>query len=205
MWVNNFRSVLADSFQGEYTFDLNKIAVGPTFGYDLITDYIYFDTDTLPAQNKGNVVLMSPGLKFRFNFLRNFTFDGNAIYTMMGSETDSVIAIPEIFAYARLYYRNIFFSGNLEAFAGVDVIYKSAYYGNAYDPVTQQFYLQNNTLVEGVPVANFFLNFKIKRANMFAKMNNITQMITGEGYLVAPLYRGLPPTFDFGVTFWFFD
>jgi len=85
------------------------------------------------------------------------------------------------------------------------MIYKSAYYGNAYDPVTQQYYLQNHTLVEGVPVVNLFLNFKIRRANLFAKMNNITEMITGEGYFVAPLYRGLPPVFDFGVTFWFFD
>ena len=115
------------------------------------------------------------------------------------------MAIPEIFVYSRLYYRNRFFSGNLEAFIGFDVNYKSAYFGNAYDPVTQQYYMQNQTLVEGVPVANLFLNFKIKRANLFLKMNNLTQMITGEGYMVAPLYRGLMPTTDFGLTFWFFD
>jgi len=205
-WANNFRPVLGDSFKGEYSFNFkDKIIFTPTFKYDLVTDYIYFDKDTLPAQEPAPLSILTPGLKFKFEFLKHFGFDGNVIYTMLSPEADSVMAMPEIFIYTRLYYRNTFFSGNLESFIGLDLNFKSAYFGQAYDPVTQQFYLQDHTLVEGVPVANLFLNFKIKRANFFIKMNNLTQMITDEGYLVAPLYRGLPPTTDFGITFWFFD
>jgi hypothetical protein len=204
-WTNNFRPINSYSFQGEYALSLKRIVITPTIGYSEIENFIYFDRDTVPGQNLGNISIMSPGLKFKFEFLKRFVFDGNVVYTPQENLADSVIAIPEIFVYSRLYYRNIFFNGNLESFIGLDLNYKSAYYGNAYDPVTQQFYLQNHTLTDGFPVVNLFLNFKIRRANLFAKMNNLVQMVRGEGYIVAPLYRGLPPIFDFGVTFWFFD
>jgi len=88
---------------------------------------------------------------------------------------------------------------------GLSYNYKEGYYGYNYHPVVQHYYLQSHTLVEGVPMVNAYFNFKIRRASLMLKFNNLRDWLTGKGYFVAPQYIGLPATFDFGFTWWFFD
>ena len=36
-------------------------------------------------------------------------------------------------------------------------------------------------------------------------MNNLRAFASQKGYMVAPLYPGVLPNVDFGLTWWFFD
>jgi len=204
-WKNHFQSISADNVRVKYMFAAGPVIIGPTLAYDRVQDYIYFDENKLPAQALGKAGILSPGLDFKVKFLRHFEFEAEAIYTTIDGEAAFAFQIPEYFINSRLFYSNIFFGGNLEITTGLDVNYKSAYYGYAYDPVVQQFYLQNETLVEGAPVATYFIDFKINKASLYLKMNNLRAYATQKGYLVAPLYPGLSPNIDFGLTWWFFD
>lgn len=204
-WINHFQSISADNVRVKYMFTVGPVMIAPTLAYDKVKDYVYFDENKLPAQALGQAKILSPGLDFKLEFLKHFMFEAEAIYTTVDGEASFAFQIPELFINSRLFYTNIFYKGNLEITTGVDVNYKSAYYGYAYDPVVQQFYLQNDTLVEGSPVATYFIDFKINKVSLYLKMNNLRAFASQKGYMVAPLYPGVLPNVDFGLTWWFFD
>lgn len=204
-WINHFQSISADNVRIKYIFAVGPVMITPMLAYDRVKDYVYFDENKLPAQALSQARILSPGLDFKLKFLRHFSFESEAIYTTVEGEASFAFQIPELFINSRFFYSNVFYSGNLEITTGLDVNYKSAYYGYAYDPVVQQFYLQNDTRVEGSPVATYFIDFKINKVSLYLKMNNLRASIIQKGYMVAPLYPGLSTNVDFGLTWWFFD
>jgi len=204
-WINNFSSSSVDNIRAKYYFSYGPAVVAPTIGYDLILDYIFFDENRLPAQVQGEASILSPGLELRVNFFKRFQLDGNVIYSIVSREGGYAFQIPKLFVNTRLFYNNFFFNKNLELNTGIDVNYKSAYFGYNYMPEVQQFYLQNEVLTEGEPIITLFVNFKINRVRFTLKMDNLKAFVSDKGYMIAPLYTGTPPRFDFGLTWWFFD
>jgi len=205
-WINDFRNVFAQTLRARLLFEVGPAFLSPTFRYDKIKDFIYFNEKKLPAQASNKLYITSPGFRFQIRFLKHFTYEGNVVYTIIEGDTTTVKQIPEWFISSRVYYNNIFFKGNLELNTGVDVHYKSAYYGDDFAPDVQQFFIQKSTITGDFPVVSFFLDFKINRVNFIVKFSNLwTNFSKSKGYLVAPLYPGLPQLFDFGFNWRFFD
>ncbi len=206
LWINEFSSVFAQTFRGRLMFQLGPAFLSPTIRYDKIKDFIYFNEQQVPAQSKDILYITSPGFQFKIGFLKHFTYEGSAVYTSIEGDTTLLKQIPEWFINSRIYYNNIFFDRNLEINVGFDVHYKSPYFGDDFKPDVQQYFLQRHTVVGDFPIVTFFFDFKINRANLYIKMGNIWTMVSQtEGYLVAPDYPGLPPIFDFGFNWRFFD
>lgn len=204
-WINNFGSVFAQTFRGRLLFEIGPAFISPSFRYDKIKDFIYFAEDKMPAQASNKLYITSPGLQFQIRFLKHFKYEGNVVYTIVEGDT-AVKQIPEWFINSRVFYNNIFFQRNLEINIGFDVHYKSPYYGDDFAPDVQQFFIQKHTIVGDFPVVTFFLDFKINRANFILRFNNLWPNFSkSKGYLVAPLYPGLPQLFDFGFNWRFYD
>ena len=72
-------------------------------------------------------------------------------------------------------------------------------------PVTQQFFVQNDFLVQGYPVVDLFLNADIKTVNVFLKMSHANYELTEPVYFVTPYYPGMRRSFVFGLIWRFFD
>ena len=204
-WINNFRNVFAQTFRGRLLFEIGPAFISPTIRYDKIKDFIYFNEDKKPAQASKKLYITSPGIQFEIRFLKHFKFEGSAVYSIV--EGDSAVKqVPEWFVNSRVFYNNIFFQRNLELNTGFDVHYKSPYYGDDFSPDVQQFSVQRHTVTGDFPVVTFFLDFKINRANFILRLNNIWPNFSkSKGYLVAPLYTGLPQLFDFGFNWRFYD
>ena len=88
---------------------------------------------------------------------------------------------------------------------GFDIHWQSAYFAKDYDPVTQQFYLQNDFEIPSYLLADLFVSFKVKRIRWFFKMTNVLQNVEADGYFTTPYYTGQKRTLDFGVNWMFFD
>ncbi len=205
-WINNFGSVFSQTFRGRLMFQLGPAFLSPTFRYDKIKDFIYFNEQKVPAQATEKLYITSPGFQFRFGFLKHFTYEANVVYSKIEGDTTLLKQIPNWFINSRAYYNNIFFDRNLEINVGLDVHYKAPYFGDDFAPDVQQFFLQRETVVGDYPIVTFFFDFKINRANLYVKMGNLWTMVSRiEGYQVAPDYPGLPPIFDFGFNWRFFD
>ena len=104
-----------------------------------------------------------------------------------------------------LYYKDKFFKV-LHAQIGVSVRYHTAYYGNTYMPATGAFHLQDAHLIGNYPEMNVYLNFHLKRMRFYVQYANWNSSLFGRSnYFSMPYYPQNPATFQFGLSWTFYD
>jgi hypothetical protein len=213
LWNNNFRPVKSTQINGYLHYNSRVIKISPGLTFTTLTDYVYFKYNdqtgdpqkVLPVQSGGTQVIASPELRISLTMMRHLTLSAQGIYTNVLQNDDEAISLPEYFVNGQLSYANIFFHGNMDMQAGVELHYKSAYNAMGYDPVIQQFYRQDNYTVKDFPIIDVFFNMKIKSGRVFIKYNNIMQAFAGYGYLTTPYYPGQRNVIDFGFDLLFYD
>ncbi len=216
-WSNTFSSVNATQFNGYLHYNSKVLRLSPGLTFTRLGNYIFFKEDTvsdgqrvLPMQSPGQQVIFSPEFRFSITFMRHINLSSQIIYSKLLDNPDDAIQIPDLFINAQLSYENIFFNGNLDMHAGVEVHYKSSYYPLAYDVPVQQFYVQQR-ITEGAlkvpefPIIDVFFNARIKRGKIFFKYHNLLQAFTEQGYMPTPRYPGQRNIIDFGFDWSFYD
>ncbi|WP_276373814.1 putative porin [Chryseolinea sp. H1M3-3] len=216
-WTNAFSNVNATEINGYLHYNSKILKVSPGLSFTRLGNYIFFKEDAisdgqrvLPIQSSGQQVIVSPELKFSFTFMRHINLSSQIIYSKVLDNPDNAIQLPDLFINAQLSYENIFFNGNLDMHAGVDVHYKSSYYPLAYDVPIQQFYVQQQITGEAIkvpefPIVDIFFSARIKRGRIFFKYHNLMQAFTKQGYMLTPGYPGQRNIIDFGFDWSFYD
>ncbi|MEN8247902.1 MAG: putative porin [Bacteroidota bacterium] len=209
-WINDFKNIKTIQVDGGYTQKFGRSFIRPKMNFTTITDYIYFDTEARPAQTDGTTTILRPGLNFGINFFNHFHIAGNAEYALVSGANTDALPIPDLMLNVNLFYHRMLFDDNLELQVGLDAHWKSNYYAPDYRVSTHQFFIQNEFLIPAFPVVDSYLNIKMGRAYVFAKMNNLVQVATtlgysDIGYFAGPNYIGKRPLFDFGFYWMFFD
>lgn len=212
-WENDFSNIESSQLNGYIHYRSSVLSLSPGVTFTRLRNYIYFDkvsdVDTvqqvLPFQSRGNQIITAPEARVALTFFRHITLSNRAIYTVFIENAGEAIRVPDLFLNTQLAYANIFFDGNLDMHAGVDLHWKSRYFAPGYDPVIQQFYNQDEFASPDFPLVDLFFNAKIKRARVFFKYNNIMQIFRQTGYLPTPYYPGQRNIFDFGFDWSFYD
>ncbi|MBY0433687.1 MAG: putative porin [Cyclobacteriaceae bacterium] len=194
-------------------YGLGPIKLQAGGSYTSQRDYIYFreristteKQRVLPYQSSGNQTFVSPEVRAEVRFLKHVYFRPQIIYTKFINNADSALRIPQVFSNFQLAYENLLFKEHLQLQAGVDVHWRSAYQAMDYDPVIQQFYVQDRTTIASYPLVDIFVNGKMRRGRFFFKYHNLVQAITKSGYLITPNYPGQRNIIDFGFDFLLFD
>lgn len=200
-WANNFGLRGTQHAYGKLNLGYKNVNLQPGLDYYLLTNYVYFDQDAIPRQLSGafSVLRASVGTHFTVG---KFQATAQGYYTLVSRS--EVLRIPKLFLNLRATY-DLIFAKVLYIQAGAELHYKSAYYADAYMPLTQQFYLQNRQKVEGYLLADVFANLRINRTRLFVKMSHVNQGILQPTYFVAPDYLGMRRSFAFGVDWYLFD
>jgi hypothetical protein len=199
VWINNFDKTTSRQFfiqidAPKYKF---SIAGNSTF----MGRYIYFNTLAEPEQSLDSIQVSQLFIRKDFS-LWKIRFN-NSVWIQ---ETDNdIIRIPEFNSHHSLFYEDVFFQGKLGSQIGFDVHYSSEYFSNAYAPSTSFFYQQNSKETNGYALVDFFINFKIKSARLFFKLQNIGDNIISFNYQNTPYYPQPGTVFQFGVKWRFFD
>jgi hypothetical protein len=212
-WNNNFDKIESTKLNGYIHYKSRWLALSPGLTFTRIRNYVYFRQEEAveglqsvpPVQSSGNQIYAAPEINLTITMLRHVQFNARGIYTRFIENTDDAMRIPDLFVNAQLSYANIFFNGNLDMHAGVDVHWQSAYYALGYDLAVQQFYTQYDFQTPAFPVIDVFFNAKIKRGRIFVKYHNLNQLIAGQGYLPTPYYPGVKNIIDFGFDWSFYD
>ncbi|MDN5200397.1 hypothetical protein QQ008_03470 [Fulvivirgaceae bacterium BMA10] len=204
-WNNNFSSSLANQLKAFLKFDLGTLSLRPNVALSTVDKHIYFNQQKLPEQASGSASIISPGLDIHYNFLKNLHLKTNFVYTKLSGNAADKFRIPEIFVNTKFYYENNLFKKVMLAQFGLDIHWQSNYFAMDYDPITQQFFLQDTFEVSSYPLIDLYMSFKVKRFRGFLKMTNVGQGLTADGYFTTPYYTGQPRTFDFGINWLFFD
>lgn len=165
-------------------------------------NYVYFDTYAMPKQMPGQFQVYTAHLTKDFQW-KKLCFNNKVVYQAV---PDSVpLRLPELYSKHSLFLEFILFKGALGLQFGTDVFFHTAYYSPAYMPATGVFYIQNEKKTGDYPFIDVFANMKIKKVNLFLKMEHLNSGMMGNTY-----YQGLHlPTpdraFKFGLRWRFFD
>lgn len=214
VWSNDFSDVNVTQVNGYLHYNSRVLSVSPGLTFTRVGNYVFFKEDdfgekqkqtVMPIQTSGEQVIFSPELKFSITMMEHIHLGSQIIYTKVLENSKDAFQLPELFVNAQLAYENIFFNGNLDMHAGVDLHYKSAYYALSYDVPVQQFYVQQTFETPAFPLIDVFFNARIKRGRIFVKYNNLIQLFTKEGYMLTPEYPGQRNLVDFGFDWSFYD
>lgn len=88
---------------------------------------------------------------------------------------------------------------------GLEFVYNTRYYADAYNPATAGYYWQDEIKTGNFFFMNVFLNFQVKRANLFIKCLNVAEGLFKYNYIQTPHYPLVDRCVRFGVSWRFFD
>jgi hypothetical protein len=212
-WNNNFGFINLSQLNGYLHYNSSFLKFSPGFTFTRLNNLTFYKKissaastqQVLPMQSSGNQVIATPEVKLAMTFFKHITLSGQFLYTKLLKNDDDAIQVPKMLFNGQLSYENIFYNGNLDMHAGVDVHWKSDYYANGYDPAIRQFYVQQSFLIPSYSVVDLFFDARIKRGRIFFKYHNFTQAFTKSGYLATPFYPGQSNVLDFGFDWSFYD
>ncbi|MFN4144591.1 MAG: putative porin [Runella sp.] len=204
-WDNNFRLVNSNNLYGQINLKVKRLAFSPRLDYHLINNFIYFDTAAVAKQYTSAFSVLRVSGQTSWN-PGKWHFLVQPFVNLVSN--DEVFRVPRFmvnfrgsfdFIYAKVLYLQV----------GGEIHYKSAYFADAYMPLTQQFHLQNRITTEGVVYSEVFLNARINRVRLFVKIANAVQGLANgffnAGYFSTPFYPVVGRSIGFGVNWPLFD
>jgi len=202
-WNNSFNATFVNSIKGSVSLKLPFLIVQPEVEITTLNDYIYFGTDKLPAQNNGTALIN----KYTVNahlILGKFHLENQIIFSNISGDGADALRVPDWYYKGKWYYKNTVFNNYMEMMIGFNLRWQSAFFGDGYDPITQQFYLQNDFEINAYSVVDAFFVMNAQKFTLFAKMQYINQKAES-GYFETPWYPGQGRVFDIGLRWLFFD
>ncbi|MFT6828495.1 MAG: hypothetical protein ACI9Z3_000388 [Roseivirga sp.] len=204
-WNNSFSNEESDNLFAEIRLNSKRLSFRPFVRFNRISNYIYFDDTKRPNQASSDVVILAPGFNFDFNISKKWRWSSNFNYNTVSGGSSDTYRLPDLLITGQLAYKNVLFDGKMIVQTGVDLHYRSAYFANGYDPIVQQFYIQNDFENDAFVRADLFLNFKVQTFQFFVKSAHFNEGLTADGYFLTPYYTGVRRTLDLGVRWAFFD
>ncbi|HEY9117520.1 MAG TPA: putative porin, partial [Roseivirga sp.] len=203
-WDNSFGNESSDNIRGTIKLNSGSLSFRPFLRFSRISNYLYFDENRLPAQANSDVILLTPGFNFDLKLSQKITWSSELHYNNISGGASDLYRLPEVLVLSQLAYRNEVFGGKMIVHTGIEAHYRTAYEALDYDPIIQQFYLQNGFENDAFVKADVFLNFKVGNFLFLLKMAHLNQ--SGfNGYFITPEYAGVKRTLDMGVRWLFFD
>jgi len=199
-WENNFNKKTRTNFSFFYYLPSQKLKLHAE--YNVLGNYIYFDENALPQQLNTAThywqAYASKELKYKILHFDNFV-------GVQGNNNQQALRLPKVFLKSSLYIEGKIFKGKMLGRFGADLRYNSNFMANAWQPLTGQFYIQNEQVMQYTPVLDIFLSFKVKTLRVFAKANYINEGLGKKNYYTALGYPDRGRTFAGGLIWRFFE
>lgn len=211
-WSNNFKNEKINNLE----FEAKTKWLNASVQYTVLNDYLYFtdtytgygatELDTLkvkPHQYANTINYFSIKANKEFRWWK-LGLDNTVLYQQV-SQQDNILNVPEFTTRNTLYFSDYFFKKALYIQTGFTFQYFTKYYGNNYNPVIGEFYVQDRQKFGDFPLMDFFINAKIRQFRLFLKAEHFNSSFTGYDFYSAPNYPYRDFTFRFGVIWDFFS
>lgn len=198
-WFNNFKNEKTNQF----TFSALTKWLNATVQYKVLNDHLYFDNTTnditqltvKPTQYENTINYLSINANKEIKFWK-LGLDLTILYQKV-DQANNIVNVPELTTRSTLYFSDHVFKKAMLLQTGITFQYFTAYYGNDYNPLIGEFYVQNETKFGNFPMLDFFVNARIKQAKIYLKAEHFNSAMTGYNFYSAPNY----PYRDFMVRF----
>ena len=174
-------------------WDQKSRGLTASFQYKLIQNFQYFGSGYQPLVYDKALSYMKGTVSNQVKLSTHWNWYNELSLQLV--DPSAPLHLPVIFTRQRLAFEGNFFK-NLFLSTGLELIYHSAFQPDAYLPLTGQFYLQDQFTTNNRPIANAFLNFRIKRFKGFIRMEQLNTLLATSNQLgtryqfTAPNYLG---------------
>jgi hypothetical protein len=189
-------------FGVNFNFTLKKQQLEFNAESKILNNTLYYDSLAFAAQDDESQYISTFSLAKNYKLL-NFYFRTAFIYQITSDM--HLFPLPDMIGRQVLYYQKYIFKGALKFQFGVGVSYTTGYYGYAYMPATNEFYVQENTVLGYYPKVDVFINTHLKRAQIFLKYEHVNAGNSLQKSYVAPGYPPMSKSLKFGVSWNLFD
>ena len=197
-WNNSLVKIKTSGFRA--SLDVYGLTASVNF-YNM-SDFVYLDTTSVVRQSNqtANVLQISGDYSLHIG---GITFRNTL--TAQNIAGTSYIRLPQLLINSILSYRQNMFHKALMAEAGIEMLYTSAFKGDAYNPALGMYNLQDKTTIGDYPYFDVFANLKIKHTRFFLKYQHANAGYMGYRYYFVPGYPQNDSAFKFGLSWIFYN
>lgn len=180
-----------------------------SFDIRLLKNKLYFSNDSVssvvvtPKQYSGDVGVF--GVKASKEItVGKFAWDNTLLYQRV-EQSQSVVNLPEYVVRSSFYYSDYFFKKALFMQVGFTGNYFSEYYSDVYNPLIGSFYVQQDKMIGGFPMIDFFVNAKVRTARLYLKAEHFNSGFAQNNFYSDPLNPYRDFVVRFGIVWVFFN
>ena len=200
-WNNDFGKISTTKL--EASLDIPRWEMNASFGYGLLSNNIYYDTEGIVRQEGSPVSVLSATLKKDFHIWK-FHFENQA--SLQFSSNDEVMPLPLLALNLRYYFQFDVVKNVMKMQLGAQGWYTTKWYAPSYNPVLGVFHNQNVEKFGGCPYIDAFVNVQWKRVSIFVKVINVNMGWPNKeaDYFTAAGYIASQSAIKFGITWPFY-
>jgi hypothetical protein len=191
-WSNDFKNEKINSI----TVTANSPWVNVSAQYATFNDHLYFADISSPEQitlkqqiiaptqyaNTINYLSIKASNEFKFG---KFALDNTLLYQKV-DQSDLILNVPEFVTRNTFYYSQEMFRKALFFQTGITFNYFTNYYGNEYNPVIGEFFVQNKKEIGNYSNFDFFFNARIQRTRVYLTLEHFNSSLSGYNFYSSP-------------------
>ena len=166
-WKNDFGKISTTKLEG--SIHIPRWQLYGSFGYALLSNNIYYDTEGMIRQNSTPMSVISANLHKDFK-LWKFYFENRA--TLQFSSNSDVMPLPLLALNLRYYFQFDVVRNVMKMQIGANVLYTTKWNAPGYNPVLGVFHNQTEKEYGNCPYVDAFVNIQWKRVSVFVKAVN---------------------------------
>jgi hypothetical protein len=198
-WENNFEKT--QWLQGGAIYSNPYLSLEGN--YYLVKNMVFMGPGAMPVQNTSTVNVFTAGFRSAIG-IGAFQTRHHVVYQWANDQQFE--RFPELAGRHSLFFDFYMFQRALGVQTGIDLSYNMAYSPMGYMPVVRQFYAQDEFPGRDNLMVDVFANFKISRARIFVKMENVAGLLLDvPPVYYIPFYPIPQASFKFGVSWMFFN
>jgi len=210
-WSNNFKNEKINTLSANvFTRWLNA-----EVQYSVLNDHLYFQDASTEADDLNRVQIIKPAqyenainywsvkASREFKFGR-FALDNTLLYQKV-EQSNLILNVPDFVTRNTIYYSGYFFKKALFMQTGITLNYFTEYYGNDYNPVIGEFFVQQEKKIGNYANLDFFVNARIRQTRIYVKAEHFNSSFFKDNYYSAPNNPYRDFTISFGLVWNFFQ
>ncbi|MDR3245796.1 MAG: putative porin [Prevotellaceae bacterium] len=198
-WNNDFNKTTETRIEASVNLPDWNLELG--FKNSVISNYVYFSDEVVPKQTSEvlNITSFYVNNNLSWWLLR---LDTRLMF--QNTSNVNILPLPALSGNVAFYEESEWVKNVLNSRIGFDFYYNTRFYDYAYNPAAGMFHTQSEKKIGNYPWVDFFISFKWKRANIYAKFTNAGEGIVGErNYFSALHYPRNKRMFRLGVSWYF--
>lgn len=199
-WENTFSATDYLSLSGSLTSE--KHNVGLSIAYNDVFNPIYFNFIGEPQQIDGVAQVIQFSARKEFES-KKWLIIPKMVYQYNGGY--DIYRLPEYYADLTIAYKTKMYKNNLNVFMGVDLVYYAPTDMMSFNPMANQYNLDDTKMGGDYPFIDLFLNARIKSVRFFVKATHVNSGLFGYKYFGANNYPLKDRTIQFGLNWNFIN